>query len=252
MIVILNMEKDDDVVNIISRKFSDFSTKIEHQGKPFYVITDLHGSEPVTIKTSIYLEGAHIETLKITTSVREKSELSNLIDSQHRRAIKKVTEEETANKTRIAYFREIKRLVKKGELSRAMDATRKAITEFPEDPLLISYHGYLTSTVDNDYNKGLEICRKALKRVKEYEDSDTDFPYTLFYLNLGRTYGMSNLKKDAIEAFQKGLSHDPKNKELASELQFLGMRKRPIFPTLPRSNPLNKYPGIILTKLKLR
>ncbi len=252
MIVILNMEKDDDVVNIISRKFSDFSTKIEHQGKPFYIITDLHGSEPVTIKTSIYLEGAHIETLKITTSAKEKSELTNLIDSQHRRAIKKVREEETANKTRIAYFREIKRLVKKGELPRAMDATEKALTEFPEDPLLISYLGYLTSTVDKDHDKGLELCREALKSVKESEASDTDFPYSLFYLNLGRTYVMSNLKKEAIEAFRKGLYHDPKNKELAFELQILGMRKRPIFPTLSRSNPLNKYPGIILTRLKLR
>ena len=251
MIVKLGMEKED-VVNIISRKFSDFSTKIEHQGKPFYIITELHGSEPVTIKTAIYLEGAHIETFKITTSVREKSELSKLIDSQHGRAIKKVKEEEPANKTRIAYFREIKRLIKKGELSRAMDATGKALSEFPEDPLLISYHGYLTSTVDNDFDKGLEICRKALKRVKESEASDPDFPYPLFYLNLGRTYAMSNQKKDAIEAFRKGLSFDPKNRELASGLQVLGMRKRPIFPTLSRSNPLNKYPGIILTKLKIR
>ncbi|NOY39895.1 MAG: hypothetical protein GXO95_06670 [Nitrospirae bacterium] len=242
----------EDVVNIISRKFSDFSTKIEHQGKPFYIITELHGSEPVTIKTTIYLEGAHIETLKITTSAREKSELSDLIDSQHGRAIKKVTEEETASKTRIAYFREIKRLIKKGELLRAMDASRKALTEFPEDPLLLSYHGYLTSTVDNDYNEGLEICRKAVKKLKESEASDTEIPYSLFYLNLGRTYVMSNLKKDAIEAFRKGLSFDQKNQELASELRILGMRKSPIFPTLPRSNPLNKYPGIILAKLKIR
>jgi len=246
------MEKKD-VINIVSRKSSDFSTKIEHQGKPFYIITELHGSEPVTIKTTIYLEGAHVETLKLTTSVKEEQELSGLIDSQHGRAIKKVTEDETANKTRIAYFREIRRLVKRGSVSQAMEATVKALGEFPEDPLLLSYHGYLTVTVDNDNDKAVELCREAAKKLKETGASrDTDFPYPLFYLNLGRTFIRSNLKKDAIEAFQKGLSFDPKNREIISELQKLGMRRKPIFPTLSRSHPLNKYPGIILTRLKLR
>ncbi|NOZ24700.1 MAG: hypothetical protein GXO94_01200 [Nitrospirae bacterium] len=244
------MEKRD-VINIISRKSSDFSTKIEHQGKPFYVITEILGDEPVTISTTIYLEGAHIETLKLTTSVKEKDELSKLVDRQHDRAIRKITEEETANKTRIAYFREIKRLVRTGD-SRALDATVKALEEFPEDPLLISYHAYLTATVGNEYDRAVELCREASRRLKESEASAIDFPYPLFYLNVGRAYLMANMKKDAIESFQKGLSFDPGNREIISELKSLGMRKRPIFPSLSRSHPLNKYPGIILTRLKLR
>ncbi len=245
------MEKRD-AINIVSRKSSDFSTKIEHQGKLFYIITEIHGGEPVTISTTIYLEGAHVETLKLTTPVKDENELSALVDRQHDRAVRKITEEETANKTRIAYFREIKHLVRTGCGPRALDATRKALAEFPEDPLMTSYHAYLTATVDNDYDRAVELCREAVKRLKESGATAFDFPYPLFHLNIGRAYLKANMKKDAVESFQKGLSFDPRNRDIVSELKRLGMRKRPIFPSLSRSHPLNKYPGIILTRLKLR
>ncbi len=246
------MDREEDIVSIVSKQSSDLSTKIEYKGKPFYILTEVQGSTPVTIRTAIYLEGTHLETLKVTKAVKNRNELEVLIDSQQVRAIKKIKEEEIAAKARITRYREIKDLITKGALSWALDATLKALREFPEDPLLTSYHGYLVASVDNQPRKGVAICREALKRLEGTRSSDADLLYALSYLNLGRACLLGNLKSDAIEAFKKGLSHDPGNKELLSGLKKLGIRKRPVFLSLPRSHPLNKYAGIILSRLKLR
>ncbi len=68
------------------------------------------------------------------------------------------------------------------------------------------------------------------------------------YLNLGRVYLRAGLKTKAIETFRKGLEVD-KNPEIMAELQVLGIRKKPIFPFLPRSHFLNKYLGLVISKV---
>ncbi|TFG88565.1 MAG: tetratricopeptide repeat protein, partial [Candidatus Atribacteria bacterium] len=73
--------------------------------------------------------------------------------------------------------------------------------------------------------------------------------FPTFYLNLGRAYIVAGKKQDAIEAFQKGLSYDEENKDLLWEARKLGMRKNPVIPYLKRTNPINKYIGMILHKL---
>jgi hypothetical protein len=42
------------------------------------------------------------------------------------------------------------------------------------------------------------------------------------------------------------------NSALLREITVLGERKDPIFPSLPRSHPLNKYLGLVLAKLGAR
>jgi hypothetical protein len=74
--------------------------------------------------------------------------------------------------------------------------------------------------------------------------------YPVFYLNLGRAYLAAGKKKDAIDAFRKGLQYDNGNSDLRKELRGLGMRKKPPVPFLDRSNPINKYIGMILQKAK--
>jgi hypothetical protein len=74
---------------------------------------------------------------------------------------------------------------------------------------------------------------------------------SLLYLNLGRIYRLSKRKGDAVKIFREGLKFEV-NQQIIDELTKIGIRKRPVIPFLRRSNPLNKYLGVILHKLRLR
>jgi hypothetical protein len=74
---------------------------------------------------------------------------------------------------------------------------------------------------------------------------------SLLYLNLGRIYRLSKRKGDAVKIFREGLKFEV-NQQIIDELTKIGIRKRPVIPFLKRSNPLNKYLGVILHKLRLR
>ncbi len=71
------------------------------------------------------------------------------------------------------------------------------------------------------------------------------------YLNLGRVYLANQQRGKAIEAFRKGLQ-DSANAEIIAELDRLGTRKPPLFPSLGRSHPLNHFFGLLLARLHLR
>ncbi len=118
--------------------------------------------------------------------------------------------------------------------------------QFPEDPLILSYYGCLQAIVDKKYRSGVDTCKKAITLLKKAETFGEELLYPVFYLNLGRAYVAAGKKKDAIESFNKGLEYDNSNRELLKELRSLGMRKKPLVPFLDRSNPINKYIGMIL------
>jgi tetratricopeptide (TPR) repeat protein len=74
---------------------------------------------------------------------------------------------------------------------------------------------------------------------------------SLYYLNLGRIYLANAQRAKAIEAFRKGLQYSF-NAEIVAELERLGTRKPPLFPSLGRHHPLNRYLGLFLARLHLR
>jgi len=57
--------------------------------------------------------------------------------------------------------------------------------------------------------------------------------------------------EEAVNIFRQGL-HYEENQHIADELNKIGTRKPLIIPFLKRSNVINKYLGIILSRLKLR
>jgi tetratricopeptide (TPR) repeat protein len=77
----------------------------------------------------------------------------------------------------------------------------------------------------------------------------SEFFYPAFYLNLGRACLKGNKKAEAIKAFREGLENDPDNHDLLWELRKLGMRKRTPIPFLDRCNPINKYIGLLVSKV---
>jgi tetratricopeptide (TPR) repeat protein len=109
-------------------------------------------------------------------------------------------------------------------------------------PVISSYYAFCIAKERGQVGKAIALCEDAIKR--EPQNSQ-------LYLNLGRIYIIDNNKTDAIKTFREGLNYEA-NQHIVDELNKLVIRKPPIFSFLKRSNPINKYLGIILKKLRLR
>jgi tetratricopeptide (TPR) repeat protein len=148
------------------------------------------------------------------------------------------------------YLRAVKAHLRSGKQKDAFGLLLQAALQFPDEPLILSYYGCLQALVDKKCRSGVETCKRAIALFKEKESFGEEVLYPVFYLNLGRAYLAAGKKKDAIDAFHKGLQYDNGNNDLRKELRGLGMRKKPPVPFLDRSNPINKYIGMILQKAK--
>jgi tetratricopeptide (TPR) repeat protein len=146
----------------------------------------------------------------------------------------------------VDYLRAVKAHLRSGRQKDAFRILQQGAVQFPEDPLILSYYGCLQALVDKKYRSGVETCRQAITLLKKSETFGEEVLYPVFYLNLGRAYAAAGKKKDAIEAFNRGLAYDNSNRDLLNELRALGKRKKPPVPFLERSNPINKYIGMIL------
>ena len=109
-------------------------------------------------------------------------------------------------------------------------------------PVINSYYAFCIAKERGQMDKAISFCEESLKREPNN---------SLHYLNLGRIYLIENNKAEAIRIFREGLNFEA-NKQIVEELNKLVVRKPPIFRFLKRSNPVNKYFGIILKKLRLR
>lgn len=111
-----------------------------------------------------------------------------------------------------------------------------------QSPAITTYFALCIAKERGQVNKAISFCKEAIEKEPENP---------VLYLNLGRIYLFSNKKNEAIEIFREGLRQGT-NPQIVEELNRLGTRKPPVLPFLKRSNPLNKYLGIILKKLKIR
>jgi tetratricopeptide (TPR) repeat protein len=144
------------------------------------------------------------------------------------------------------YLRAVKTNLRDGKQKEAFRLLQQAALHFPDDPVILSYYGCLQAVVDKKYRSGVETCKKAIALLGHEESFEEEMLYPVFYLNLGRAYTAAGKKKDAIDAFTRGLRYDNGNREILKELRGLGERKRPPVPFLDRSNPINKYVGMLL------
>jgi len=148
------------------------------------------------------------------------------------------------------YLRAVKAHLRAGKQKEAFRIMQQASMRFPDDPMVLSYYGCLLAVVDRKFRSGVDACKKAITLLRKKESFEEELLYPVVYLNLGRAFVAAGKKKDAIDAFQKGLIYDGGHRELRKELRELGERKKPPVPFLDRSNPINKYIGIILYKAK--
>jgi tetratricopeptide (TPR) repeat protein len=148
------------------------------------------------------------------------------------------------------YLRAVKVHLRSGKQKDAFTLLLRASVQFPDEPLILSYYGCLQAGVDKKYRSGVEACKRAIALFRAKKSSGEEVLYPVFYLNLGRAFLAAGKKKDAIDAFHKGLQYDKSNSDLRKELRGLGMRKKPLVPFLDRANPINKCIGMILQKAK--
>jgi len=146
------------------------------------------------------------------------------------------------------YLRQVKIHLSKGRQKDAFALLQQAHVRFPDDPFVLSYFGCLQALVDKRYRTGIENCKKALALIKKSSSYGEEMLFPVFYLNLGRAYVAAGKKKDALETFNKGLKYDNSNTDIQKELRTLGKRKAAPVQFLDRSNPINKYIGLILRK----
>jgi tetratricopeptide (TPR) repeat protein len=144
--------------------------------------------------------------------------------------------------------KEIEGFFKKGLEALAEGNTLSALSFFEKalhkkySPVISSYHAFCIAKERGQISKAISLCKEAIKK-----EPNNSFPY----LNLGRIYLIDNNKADAIKTFREGLNYET-NQQIVDELNKLEIRKPPVFPFLKRTNPINKYLGIILKIFRLR
>jgi predicted Zn-dependent protease len=121
----------------------------------------------------------------------------------------------------------------------AASSLKKLVEDGSGDPAHLSYCGLLTALTDGHFDKAAALCRRAIEKDGRRSSE--------LYLNLGRVLAMGRRRGEAIEALTEGLALHPEDRRLRSELRHLVPRAKPVFRSLPRRHPLNKYVGIVRT-----
>lgn len=241
-------------VKIVVRRPPEFSSSIVVDNVTYHVQTEDLGKKTCRIATRIYHNGeivfsrdsdySHLLKLK---GFDEK--LRTLMDNQHKSTTDFFVREQTPKqKQKSQYFEEVQNLLKTGDGRSALILLEETLGKFPGDPFLLSYYGCLVAVVRGNPREGISLCLNAIKRLEETLPFGREFFYPAFYLNLGRAYLKAGKKQEAVNAFYQGLKNDPDNKDLHQELVKLGNRRKLPIPFLKRSNPINKYIGLLISK----
>lgn len=116
------------------------------------------------------------------------------------------------------------------------------VLENTQNPVAQSYKAYCEAHIYGRVKEGLQTCQEMLK---------INYLNPAHHLIMGRILHMSNKRREAIDVLKKGLKIE-RNTLIMQELENMGIRKKPVFPSLDRDHPLNILSGKLLTKLRLR
>lgn len=137
--------------------------------------------------------------------------------------------------------------------SRALDAlaagnTQSALAQLEralkvmDNPSLHSHLGYCIAKERGQVKKGRELCQGALA----FEPQNP-----VHYLNLAKVHQVAREKGDAIAALRQGMNIGG-SPEIVAMLEALGTRRPPPLSFLSRDHFLNKWFGMLASRLRLR
>jgi tetratricopeptide (TPR) repeat protein len=244
------MKKDS--IKITSKHGTEFDSEVTLGREKYHVQTEWGGAQKPHITTRAYLKGQVLFTRKtdcadIINSPDMSAAVRERMVEQHQSAMATLkAERSTKTKTTSDYLDEAKNFLKTKNKRAALRVLNEALEHYPDDPFILSYYGCLEAVANKNYTHGIETCLMALENLKMRVPFGQEFFYPVFYLNLGRAYLAAGRKEEAVGAFNKGIHIDGENKDLIWEIKKLGTRKKPAVPFLKRSNPINKYIGMLL------
>lgn len=138
------------------------------------------------------------------------------------------------------YFKKGLSFLQEDNLQEAFEAFEKAYNANNSIARYVSYYGLCLTIYKEDVEKGIEFCTRAIK---------IEFFRPEYYLNLGKAFLKAGKKQSAINTFRKGLKVDKNNLDIKIELEKIGIRAMPVIQFLERSNPINKYLGILFRRI---
>ncbi len=127
--------------------------------------------------------------------------------------------------------------LERGEVQPALEHFRTAHQVDRANPRYRSFYGLGLALVERRFDRALELCRSAAKE---------EFFNPELYHNLARVHLAFGFKAEAIRYLRRGLMIDPGNTAMLTELNELGMRRRPVLSFLPRRHPINRLLGRVV------
>jgi len=245
-----------DIISIKSALHKEISTNVVINKKKYLILTEEIDPKEHLITTKVYLGGKIVLTKtldcrNIPKTPDYEKKMTELIYRQHEMIVGMLRKENIKKvKSPSQYLDEVKTMLQRKSNRSALELLTHALKKYSDDPFLLSYYGCLEAIINKNFTDGIDNCSRAIEILDEKIPFGQEIFYPTFYLNLGRAYLAAKDKKGATEVFQKGLSFDKENKDLVWEMKKLGERRKPLIPYLRRSNPINKYIGMILHTLK--
>ena len=138
-------------------------------------------------------------------------------------------------------FEQAQRELDRGNVLAALASLEKALTIW-DDPVWHSRLGFCVAKERGQLKQAFEFCRSAIA-------NDPQNP--VHYLYLGKVHQIAANQYEALQALRQGMTLGGLP-EIESTLAAIGTRKPPVISSLSRDNPLNKYLGIIMSRLGLR
>ena len=239
-----------------SKLGSAFDSEVIIGEKKYLIQTEDGGVSKHQITTQVYLNGQILSTQKsdyrdILDAHDREEKVRERMKRQHQHAMSLIRKEKIHEKrTTSDYLEEVKDHLKNKNKKHALRLLHEALEHYPDDPFLLSYYGCLEAAVNKNYTLGISSCTTALETLKIKVPFGAEFFYPVFYLNLGRAYLAAGRTREAIDTFNQGISLDSENADLLWEIRKLGLRQKPAMAFLKRSNPINKYIGMLLHALR--
>ncbi|RIL05085.1 MAG: hypothetical protein DCC71_11710 [Proteobacteria bacterium] len=122
----------------------------------------------------------------------------------------------------------------------ALEHFAQAHRDNPLDARIRSYYGWAVATVEHRLERGLGLCREALR---------ADGSCAEIYLNLARVLMSHGRKAEGIRYLKRGLMVDPRDAGLIQEWRRLGVRRPPVLRFLPRRHLVNRCLGKVRGRL---
>ena len=126
------------------------------------------------------------------------------------------------------------RLLRDKSYSSALAYFQRAHELERNNPYFLSYYGLALALAERKWADAERFCESALKLKRNQAQ---------LYLNLAEVCLLAGKKREAVEALEVGLQHDPRDARLRRKAQSLGVRSQAVLGFLHRAHPLNRALG---------